>query len=133
MDAVAHMEKRRKAALLVALIWSAALPVTGLTAPVYNTEMESPSGTVARGTDTLVGVNGSGVLAALTVPLMVSIVVAALLILRFPGALVIAWTMTAALGALTALAMLSIGIYLLPVAVALVVACAAEPAPAKVA
>lgn len=128
MDAAARSGRVRKVALSVAVAWSAALPVAGFTVPMYGGQTGSTSGAVSRWTDTLVGVNGTGVLIVLLLPLLVSVLVTfALMIRKRPGALAVAWTLTAALCVLTALAMLSIGIFLIPVPIALVVACASEP------
>ncbi|PSL06748.1 hypothetical protein CLV30_102134 [Haloactinopolyspora alba] len=128
MNTVAQLGHVRKLALLVALVWSVGLLVAGFTVPMYRQETESSSGTISHGTDTFVGVNGSQSVIVLLAPLLVSILVAgALLMRRVPGTMAIAWTMTAALCGLTALAMLSIGVLVLPVAAALVVACTAKP------
>lgn len=132
MSAVAQLGNVRRVALLVALVWSVALPIAGFTFPMYSVEVASSSGTITHGSDTLVGVNGPQVVMILLVPLLVSVVVtAALLMRRIRGAIVLAWTMTAALVGLTALALLSIGIFVLPVPVALLIACAAEPAQSR--
>ena len=130
MDDGRRSRRVRKLALVVALVWSASLPVVGLTVPMYAGERESSSVTVSRWMGTLVGVNGSRALIVLLVPLLVSLLVSsALRIRKARGAIAVAWALTAAFCGLTALAMPSIGILLIPVAVALVVACASEPPP----
>jgi hypothetical protein len=128
VSASARPRRIRKVALSFALVWSVAVLVAGFTVPMYSEETETSSGSIS-GTDTLVGENGSGIIIVLLVPLVVSILVTlCLMARRVRGAIVVAWILTAALCGLTVLALLSIGIYLLPVAGALMVACAVEPA-----
>lgn len=116
----------RIAALGFAVLWSALLPLGGLTLPVYGTASGSTTDGSGDGSATLVAVNGSGVLVVLLVPLLVSVLVAAFQAVGTPPARFAAWLLTAALFGLTALAMLSIGIFVLPVPIALALACAAE-------
>jgi hypothetical protein len=116
-------------ALSFAVVWSALLVVGALVLPAYGTSSQSATleGTVntepvMTGTDTLVGVNGQGVLLVVGIPLIVTMLVAAALAFRRRR---IGWVLTAILGLFTLLAMLSIGIFILPTTLALVVACAA--------
>ncbi|MDA8436458.1 MAG: hypothetical protein M0Z98_10800 [Actinomycetales bacterium] len=113
----------------VALVWGLLLVVLAFVAPVYSTSSGSATdGTVAstttEGTATLVGVNGYGVLLVVSVPLVAAVVVAWALA---RGRRRIGWVVTSLLGALNVLAMLSVGIFFLPVTIALVVACASTP------
>jgi hypothetical protein len=135
-------------ALSFALVWSALLVVGALVLPAYGTASQSATedtGTgatstapVTTGTETLVGVNGQGVLIVVGIPLLVTMLVAAALAFRRRR---IGWVLTCILGLFNLLAMLSVGIFFLPTTLALVVACAAterrrvvhpadEPAPA---
>jgi hypothetical protein len=120
-------------ALAFAAVWSMLVLGLALLAPLYSTTSESSKveadGTVVStasvGTDTLVGVNGRGVLLVVCLPLVATAVVALLLRYAERGAAVGgAWLVTLLYLALCVLALLSIGIVLVPVGVALVVACA---------
>jgi hypothetical protein len=73
----------------------------------------------------LVGENGTGVIGVVVIPLVVAVVVAAVLSRRStaPSAGPDAWTATGLLATFNVLALLSIGIFVLPVTVCLVVAC----------
>jgi hypothetical protein len=113
------------AAVLVAVVYSVALLVAGFLVPVYSTDSASASGDATPGSDTLVGVNGLGSAAVLAIPLLVSLVVG--VALRRPSraaALPVAWALTGLLALFNLLAMLSIGVFILPVTLALVLACA---------
>jgi hypothetical protein len=119
-------------ALSFALVWSALLVVGALVLPAYGTSSQSATldtGTsaastapVTTGTETLVGVNGEGVLVVIGIPLVVTMLVGTALAFRRRR---IGWVLTSILGFFTLLAMLSIGIFILPTTLALVVACAA--------
>ena len=76
-------------ALSFAVVWSALLVVGALVLPAYGTSSQSATleGTVntepvTTGTDTLVGVNGQGVLLVVGIPLIVTMLVAAALAFR---------------------------------------------------
>ena len=119
-------------ALSFAVVWSALLVVGALVLPAYSTASQSAtlddgSGTVSSapvttGTETLVGVNGQGVLIVVGIPLVVTLLVAAALAFRRRR---IGWVLTSVLGVFTLLAMMSIGMFILPTTLALVIACAA--------
>lgn len=112
-------------ALLSAAAWGLALVVAGFLVPVYQSEDMSPSGELTQGTETLVGMNGPGVLIALALPLLATVLVAGSLLLRSRrGALPVAWALTALLAVFNLLGMLTIGVFVVPVTAALVVACA---------
>ena len=118
-------------ALTFALVWSSLLVGAAFVLPVYGTASQSASldtttGTsstepVITGTDTLVGVNGPGALIVVSLPLVVTLLVGAALAARRRR---IGWVLTSVLGFFNLLAMLSIGIFILPTTLALVVACA---------
>ena len=125
--------KTARIALAGATLWSLALVVAALTVPVYSGESESTDSTGATVTTstsaTLVGENGWWGLVVASVPLVACLVVAALLL--GPGgrtARVAAVVVVVLLGIGTLLGMLSIGIFVLPVTVALAVAVASAPA-----
>jgi|SRR5450631_821732 len=127
--AVARLGRIAPIALLIAAAYDVVLVVAGFVAPVYQSSVyttASPSGAVRRGSNTFVSENGWGAVFILLVPLLVTMIVGSALWLQWRGAAVLAfaWTTTMLLALLNALAMLSIGVFLLPVTTALVVACA---------
>lgn len=116
-------------ALLLAGGWGLGLIIAGFVVPMYRTASESTTGEVTYGSDTLVGVNGPGVVVVLAVPFVVTVLVGCALLLRaHRGARLAAWTLTVMLAMFTLLAMMSIGVFVVPVTAALIVACAASRA-----
>ena len=117
-------------ALLLAALCGAVLFVGGFLAPVYESASGSSTGEVSQGAGTLVGVNGPGVVIILGLPLLITLA-AGCALWQGPrrGAMTVAWTLTGLLAALNLLAMLSIGVFVLPVTAALIVACAARRPP----
>jgi hypothetical protein len=114
--------------LLMAGVYGIALVVAGFVVPVYSSTSVSSSGDVADGSDTLVGVNGVGIVFVLGVPLLATVLVACALWSRSRrGALAIAWTLTGLLAAFNLLAMLTIGVFVIPVTAALILACSTSP------
>lgn len=111
-------------AILAAATWSGLLLAGGLLAPAYDSVTTSSNGVTTAGTETFVAVNGLGGLAVLIVPLTVTILVG-WLVLRTarPRLLPVAWALTVLLVVLSVLALPSIGVFVLPVAAALVLAC----------
>src|SRR5262245_39132033 len=111
--------------LAIALAWGAGLVVAALLVPAYQSSSVSSSGTVTNGSATLVGVNGWGALLVAGAPLAAAAVTGYALWRRAgrQGAGVVAWTITGLLVCFNFLAMLSIGVFVLPVTLALVVAC----------
>jgi hypothetical protein len=84
----------------------------------------SSSGELAQTTKTLVGMNGPGVLVVLAVPFLVTLLVASALLARSRrAALPFAWALTALLAVFNLVGMLTVGVFVLPVTAALVVAC----------
>jgi hypothetical protein len=133
------MERLRRTvmgtALVLAAVWSIALMALALVAPVYSGETGSATmaedGTVTTSatssTATMVQVNGAYVLVLLAIPLVITGLVA--LLLRFrgrPAALIGAWVLTGLLGAFCVLGLMSIGLFIVPVVLGLVVACTAS-------
>jgi hypothetical protein len=117
-------------ALLVAAAYGVALVVAAFTLPVYESTSSSSSDGSSQASDTLVGANGLGVALVLGVPLLVTIAVGCALWQGSRWALPIAWTLTGLLGAANLLAMLSVGVFVLPVTAALALACARSRPPA---
>jgi hypothetical protein len=118
-------------ALLAASAYGVALVVAAFVAPAYETDSSSSSGQTSQGSDTLVGVNGLSAAAVLAVPLLVTLAVGCALWLgSHRWALPVAWTLTGLLAAGNLLAMLSVGVFILPVTTALVLACARSRPPA---
>jgi len=113
-------------ALGFAVIWSLLLVVAALTLPVYGTSSSSSTAggatTTTAGTATLVGVNGIGVLIVIGFPLVISLVVAWALAARRRR---LGWIVTGVLCFFTVISLMSIGLFVAPVTLALVVACAA--------
>jgi len=111
--------------LAVALIWGTALIITAVLVPVYQSSSVSSSGPVTAGSATLVGVNGWGALLVAGAPLVAAVVTACALWRRAErhSAGVVAWAVTGLLICFNVLAMLSIGVFVIPVTVALAVAC----------
>ena len=123
--AVTRLGRVASVALMIATAWGVALLVAGLLLPMYQTATEASSGEVVHGTATLVGVNGPGVLAVLGVPLLVTLAVgSALWQGARRGAVAVAWTLAGLLAAFNVLSMASIGLFVLPITIALLVACA---------
>jgi hypothetical protein len=114
-------------ALSVAAVSGVLLVVAGFFAPMYRWTSESTARELAHGSETLVGVNGPGVAVVLGVPLLATVLVGATLWLRARRrAIGFAWTVTGLLTVFNLLAMASIGLFVVPVTAALLVACAAS-------
>lgn len=119
-----------RVALVLALVWSVLLVLAAFTLPLYG--YSSSSATVdgsggteeITGTATLVQVNGWTAVLVLAIPLAVTLLVGLLLGVGGRGQRAVAWALTALLGVFTVLALLSVGLFMVPVVVALVVACA---------
>jgi hypothetical protein len=116
-----EMGRTRSIAMAVALAWSAAVMVGAFVVPVYSTD-----GSAGPGSATLVGENGGWVAGLVSIPLVVTLFVGEALWKRRDAQTAgpVAWTMTGLLIAFNLLAILSIGMFVLPVTIALVVACA---------
>jgi hypothetical protein len=123
-------------ALAIAWCWAAALPVAAATVSAYDSTSATSSGTATPGhepvvtvthsTSTLLDENGWTVILITAVPLVVALAVTVALRRRDRrrrGAGSVAWLFTALLAAGNLLALLSIGVFVLPVTACLVVAC----------
>jgi len=111
--------------LALALVWGVGLVIAAVLVPVYQSASVSSSGTVTDGSATLVGVNGWGALLVAGAPLAAAVVTECALWRRAgrQGAGVLAWAVAGLLVCLNVLAMLSIGVFVVPVTAALAVAC----------
>jgi uncharacterized membrane protein YhaH (DUF805 family) len=114
--------------LVGAGLWSVGLLVALSTVPAYQTMTASSTGSISTGSistqgETLVGENGAWVLIVLAVPLAATLLVAVALLVRRRSTLWMACVITGVLALLNLPAMLTIGIFVLPVTGALVVAC----------
>jgi len=120
-------------ALAIAAAWSVLLVAAAFVAPAYSTSsgsasMDTTSGAtttteVTTGSATLVAVNGPGVLVVIALPLVVTLLVALSLA---TGHRRVGWVLTAILCLVNVLALLSVGIFFVPVTLALIVACASS-------
>ncbi|MDA8183415.1 MAG: hypothetical protein M0035_03165 [Actinomycetota bacterium] len=137
-------DRTARVLLGAAALWSAGLFAAALSAPFYvgtsasSSAPVSPIGAsgfpatiptqVAHTSATLVQVNGFKVLAPVSLPLFSVVVVAFALWRRrknqAPGAGWLAWAVTALLVVFALLGMLSIGLFIVPVAVLVALACA---------
>jgi len=121
-------------ALLVAACWSAILIAGAFLFPANGAAGNESSGSSSIGAvphasatapppETLVGIDGPRVAAVISVPLLVTLAVGiALWLGSRRGAIPAAWVLTGLLAAFNLVAMLTIGIFVLPVTVALVIA-----------
>ena len=121
-----EMGTGRSIALAIAVTWCIVLVAGAFLVPVY-----SSSGSAGDSTNTLVGVNGVGAVGVIVIPLLVTAVVGAILWRRrfASGAGPAAWTVVGLTAAFNLLGMLTIGVFILPVTVSLIVACAQPPTP----
>ena len=112
-------------ALLIAVASSLGFLAVGFMVPVYeglSSTSESP--VVTETSSTLVAENGSWAVVVLLFPLVAAVIVAtALLGSARPAAIVLAWSVTGTVAVFNLLAMLTIGIFLVPTTIALVAAC----------
>lgn len=119
-------------ALLGASAYGVALVLAAFLVPVYDSDSSSSSGGTTQASATLVDVNGLSAAAVFAVPLFVTLGVGCAL---WQGsqrwALPIAWTLTGLLATGNLLAMLSVGVFVLPLTAALIVACARSRPPAQ--
>ncbi len=138
---VVRADGATRALLGAAALWSVGLIVAAIVAPAYDSTAVSSSPTSGAGghaatnmaqaythtSATLVQVNGLKVLAPVGLPLLATVVVSLTLRRRRrkakSGAGPLAWTVTALVAGVALLGMLSIGPFIVPVAVLLGVTC----------
>lgn len=124
-----HSDPVTTTLMVIASIWAVGLLIVGVVAPSYNSV--SSSSTTQFTSATLVEVNGLRLLVVLALPLLAVGVVA--LALRWrrknkrPGAGVLAWIVAALVGVVSVVGVLTIGPFVAPVAVLLVIACSRAP------
>ena len=132
MSAVGSLDRRFRRpewiSLAIALASGTGLVILALLAPVYQSQSVSSSGITASGSATLVGVNGWRALLIAAVPLAAAVMAGYGLWRRAgrPGAGVLAWTVAGLLACFNVLAIATIGLFVVPVTVALFAACAAH-------
>ena len=132
MSAVGFLDRRfgrlEWMSLAIALASGTGLVIAALLAPVYQSQSVSSPGTMIDGSATLVGINGWDALLVAGAPLAAAVVTGSGLWRRAgrPGAGVPAWTATGLLACFNVLAMATIGMFVVPVTVALFAACAAH-------
>jgi hypothetical protein len=127
---------------LLAALWGALLVAGALTLPVYSgagSSMSCTSAGVCSTTSasnesaTLVGENGTTALAVVAAPLAAALLCALLLHRRCArgsrAALVAAWALVGALGAFALVALLTVGLLVVPVVALLAGSAALTPAP----
>ena len=130
MRRVADLGRGAGISLGVAVTWSVVLVLAAFTVPVYSGESASSDGVTTTDTATLVGENGLGVLVVVATPLVLTLLVAGCLaFVPWPRGRTLGWVVTALMGALNLLAMLTVGLFMLPVTLALVIACATSHDP----
>jgi hypothetical protein len=104
-------------------MWSAMLLGAAFVFPAYGSSWASSSGAQSAGSQTLVQVNGLGVLIPVGIPLVIAVVVWAALHHKCSrggrAGDYVAWACIAALGCFCVVAILSIGIFVVPVAILL--------------
>jgi hypothetical protein len=120
-----RLGRAERAALVIALLWGTGLIAAALLVPVYSSAGAPGSGTVTGGSATLVGVNGWTALLVASAPLAGTAVAGYALWRRAgtDGAGVLAWAVVALLAVFTLAGILTIGVLVLPVTIALAVAC----------
>src|SRR5690349_7785487 len=124
-----NMKLLSGAAWLAGVGWSIGLIAFFMYAPVYDTVSTTMSGKTVHGTATLMDANGNGELVVLVVPLVLALLVGVALLLRSRRrAMWVAWGLTGILAVFNGLALLSIGIAVVPVTAAMILACATAPA-----
>ncbi len=125
---VMQADRATRIVLAIAAVWSVGLVIAAAVAPWYSSTSVSTSGLVVRGSATLVQENGLRVLMPICVPLLAVGVVTFSLWRRRKqvrsGAGALAWMLTALLAGFTLVSMLTIGLFVLPVTVLVIVACA---------
>ena len=109
--------------VLGAAVYSVALVAAGFLLPVYSSETVTSRGETTTDSATLVAENGVGVAAVLLAPLAAIALVVLASRLRSRLGLAVAWAITGLFAAFNLLALLSIGILLIPVTVILIVVC----------
>jgi hypothetical protein len=122
---VGRLGRVERISLAIALVWGIGLIIAALALPAYQSSGASSSGASAVGSATLVAVNGWHALIVAAAPLTAAVLTGSALLRRAgrEGAGVLAWIVVGLLIGFTVLGMLSVGVFVLPATIALVVAC----------
>lgn len=128
------LSHRSAISLFVAAIWCIGLIVAAATLPAYSSTTTTAGGppgssdVSTTSTETLVEVNGVGVLVVVGLPLVAVGAVGTMLALRRrrrqSGAGPVAWTAVGLLAVLAILGIMSVGVFIMPAVVLLAIACA---------
>jgi hypothetical protein len=115
---------RAKISLIVAGLYSVCIIVAGFLLPTYSSLSVTSTGEVKHNSATLVAENGIGSVFVLAVPLIFTLAVAVALRLHAKRrAMATAWTFSGVLALFNLVAMMSIGLYIIPVTICLLYAC----------
>jgi hypothetical protein len=116
---------------VVAVAWGLALIAGALLVPVYDGETTTSAGAVTTSSATLVGENGAGVLAAVGLPVVLALLVWLALHRKCTRASAragtVAWWLVGLLLAFCLVSAFTIGVFVLPLALALAGAAALTP------
>jgi hypothetical protein len=124
MDRIFDLGRTAMYSLAVALGWSVAMWFAAFTVPIYSSDSTSSDRSAPHSSLTLVGQNGLSAIVVVSIPLILALLVAgSLAFVPWPAGRIIAWTLTGLLVAFNVLALLSVGIFLVPVTLGLVMAC----------
>lgn len=127
-----RLERTTFMALLGAAFWGAILLAGAFFFPAFSSAGEevpavgavTEAPVTTHTTAALAGVSGADAIAAAGVPLLAAVAVAvALRLSSRRGAVPVAWILTGLLAAFNLLTMASVGLFFLPVTVALIIAC----------
>jgi hypothetical protein len=130
---VGRLGRVERISLATALVWGIGLIIAAFALPVYQSSGASSSGAFAVGSATLVAVNGWHALIVAAAPLTAAVLIAWALLRRAgrEGAGVLAWIVAGLLIGFTLLGMLTVGVFVLPATIALVVACISHGLPPR--
>lgn len=117
---------------VVALVWSVGLILAGLFVPVYGSDVSSPTNGLTLTSSTLLADKGVGAMVLVTIPALVSVIVLVAIRRRRQDRVAaagrVAWVAISALTLESLLGILSIGAFMVPVAILLALAVRLAPA-----
>jgi len=115
---------RAKWALVIAGLYSLGIIVAGFFVPMYSSLSVTSTGKVTHGSATLVAENGLNIVFVLSVPLILTFAIwTALRLHTRRGAMALAWTLAGSLALFNLVAMMTIGLFIVPVTICLLYAC----------
>ncbi len=115
---------RAKWALAIAGLYSIGIIVAGFFVPMYSSLSATSTGEVTYGSGTLVAENGLNIVFVLAVPLIFTFAIwAALRLHARRGAMALAWTLAGSLALFNLAAIMTIGLFIVPVTICLLYAC----------